>query len=86
MTWDVMKHNLYKFSHPPDVLQFCCDEVLPNIKSNQINDFTERHCRDETITKILFCSNPAYRADSGQECDVWYDWATFDHEGRNVNT
>ena len=40
MSWMVKKYNLYKPSHPPDVFQFCCDEVLPNIKSNQINGFT----------------------------------------------
>ena len=79
------KYNLYKPSHPVDVLQFCCDKALPNIKSSEIEGFTEHHRRDEiTKQKFIFRSNPAYRSDSGQVCDVWYDWASFDYKERGM--
>ena len=48
-----------------------------------MNGFTEHHRRDEIMNKkSIFCSNPAYRSNSGQVCDVWYDWASFDYKER----
>ena len=67
-----------------DVPKFCCDEVIPKIKSTELNGFTEHHRQDEfTRQKFIFRSNPAYRSDSGQVCNVWYDWASFDYLERD---
>ena len=36
MRWELKKYNLYKPSHPMDALKFCCDKVIPKIKSTEI--------------------------------------------------
>ena len=55
MSWELKKYNMYKPSHPMDVLKFCCNEVTPKIKSTHLNGFTEPHQRDEfTRPKFIF--------------------------------
>ena len=36
MSWELKKYNLYKPSHLMNVLKFCCDEVIPKIKSTEL--------------------------------------------------
>ena len=80
MTWDDCRVNQNKPTHPK---KFCCNKILPMLNSMSIRGFTEHHRTDEDSNKkYIFRSSPSYRADSGQVCYVWYNWASFDHEGR----
>ena len=69
------KSNNLKSIHPAPVLQYCCDTFL-NDKCPFVLGFTEnnREC-GESVYK--FCAHPSYYGESGQRCNVWYDWADF---------
>ena len=72
------KKNNIKSVHPAEVLQYCCDQFV-NEKVSFVLGFTEhnRECGDSVYK---FRAHPSYRGDSGQRCNVWYDWAEFLYE------
>lgn len=82
MAWTDSRNRNNAF-HPKEVLEFCCDEVIPLLKSSSVKGFTEHRRIDVgNDKKYIFRSSPSYRDDSGQVCSVWYDWAIFDNDGR----
>ena len=85
MQW-VSSRNKTKPFHPPDVLEFCCEHVIPLVPyESKIMGFTEHNRFDESNnTKYLFRSHPSYRKDSGQVNAVWYDWALFSVDEKHI--
>ena len=79
MTW-IHSRNKQNTSFPPQVLRYCCENVLSIQKyKSHIDGFTE-HNRYDPLTKqnYLFRCHPSYRSDSLQVGDEWMDWAIFD--------
>ena len=79
MKWnsvDNQKRNLPCL--PTDVINFCANHVLDAVKTKKLTGFTE-HKRIDSATNetLLFRAHPSFKSDSGQECNVWYDWAYF---------
>ena len=70
--------NKNKTFFPPDILQFCCDKILPlQHEKNFVRGFTEHNRVDNVSgTNYLFRSHPSYRTNSGQSLGIWMDWAT----------
>ena len=83
MEWE-KKENKVKSHHNKEVLQFCCEHVLPLLTTNHVNGFTEHYrIGGENNTQYLFRSNPSFMSAGGQLCNVWYDWALFDVDGED---
>ena len=77
MKW-LHTRNKSKASHPYDVLQFCCDNILPIIEQTTIEGFTEHKRKDQGDNLgYIFRCHPSYRSKTGQLSNVWYDWAIF---------
>ena len=81
--------NKNKSFFTKDVLQFCCDKILPlQYDKRFVRGFTEHNREDEgTGTNYLFRCHPSYRINSGQTHGIWMDWATVlytDGEGDDV--
>ena len=72
------KSNNLKSIHPAPVLQYCCDTFL-NEKCPFVLGFTE-HNRECGESVYKFRAHPSYYGESGQRCNVWYDWADFLYE------
>ena len=80
MNWQE-KGNRNKIAHPPEIIKYCCEVILPQLTSNYVEGMTEHHRRNtDNNIKYIFRSHPSYRLNSGQKNGVWYDWAMFDHE------
>ena len=63
---------------PSDVINFCCNHVLPAVETDVLSGFTEHKRTDGgSSQKLLFRAHPSYKSDSGQQCNVWFDWAYF---------
>ena len=76
MTWQKTQFPAFH----PEVMRFCCEEVLPVLEDSQsMNGFTE-HERYDSESLLRFRAHPSYRSDSGQIRDVWYDWAWFEEQ------
>ena len=81
MVWNEQRRRKGRAFHPEVVLTFCCEKILPIVKSTSIYGFTEyKRKNPDPQTDYLFRSHPSYRATTGQNNAVWYDWALF-----NVN-
>ena len=64
--------------YPEEVLDFCCTKILPIVRTNELNGFTEHHRKDQaTNEKKIFRAHPSFRKGTGQTSGLWYDWATF---------
>ena len=85
MEWKGTQNKSKPF-FPQDVLQFCCDKVLPILTdTSQITGFTEHNRHDRsTDTTYLFRSHPCYRSDTGQVDAVWMDWALFQADDMKI--
>ena len=75
MVWDEVV-NRKKSKFPDQVLQFCCENILPIIDSEDLKLHTE-HQRVDDNGKYMFRAHPSYRSKGGQDSNVWYDWANF---------
>ena len=82
MRWD-KSNNRNRNCHPQDVIDFCCEAVLPLLQfepnvQRAVTGFTELRVKKGTqqVTQI-YRAHPCFQAIAGQTSDVWYDWATF---------
>ena len=78
MKW-VKSHNRQKPVLPLEVVEFCCKFLLP-ITTNEFLDVHTEHSRHG----LTFRASPAYRSNSGQDRSVWYDWAIFDVDQKDI--
>ena len=91
MEWNEKKYQ-HKRCHPKPVTDFCIVHILPLLEEKHIHGYTEQKKKidvSKTPGKAMkpysiFRAHPSYRSDSGQDCNVWYDWAVFDlsYEGQ----
>ena len=80
MLWEDSR-NKNKPPHPQQVLDFCCQNVLPLVHGLQVRGFTEHYrVGEDDGTQYIFRSHPSYRSDSGQTSSIWYDFAMFQIE------
>ena len=85
MKWACHYRNKDRGYHPDDVIQFCCDHVLPIVDGYCLQGFTEHYRTDLTDgTQCFFRCHPSYRSSSGQIRNVWYDWALFNVAGEEI--
>jgi hypothetical protein len=78
MKWSKARNN-HLSRYPKEVLDFCCTKILPIVRTNELNGFTEHQRKNGTTNeKKIFRAHPSYRVDTGQTSGLWYDWATFD--------
>jgi len=80
------KRNHSKPYLPNQVLDFCCDKVIPMlINKSRVKGFTEHNRYDEsTNTNYLFRCNPSYRSDTGQLNSVWFDFVLCNIGGEEI--
>ena len=84
MTW-VESANKNKPGFPSEVLTFCCDHILPIVKSNYVTVRTEHYRQDKARgSRFIFRASPSYLQDGGQDASVWYDWAVFSLEKETI--
>ena len=83
MKWSRKSNKNYAHL-PQDVLKFCCETFLPRnqthgpVLPDAISGFTEFNHQPEVGGEYFkYRSHPSYRGDSGQSCNLWYDWANF---------
>ena len=83
MKWSKQLNKNYAHL-PQDVLKFCCETFLPRnqthgpVFADTISGFTEfNHQTKVGGEHFKYRSHPSYRGDSGQSCNLWYDWANF---------
>ena len=80
------KRNHSKPYLPNQVLDFCCNKVIPMlINKSRVRGFTEHNRYDEsTNTNYLFRCNPSYRSDTGQLNSVWFDFVLCSIGGEEI--
>ena len=76
MDWEKVV-NSKKSKFPDQVLQFCCESILPIIESEYMMLHTEHQRVNDDSNKYIFRAHPSYRSKGGQDSNVWYDWANF---------
>ena len=84
MEWSDSRYQ-HKPTHPDEVLKFICDTILPLVEEDSLEGCTEHHREDlANEKKYIWRAHPSYRTDSGQCDGLWYDWAVFDLDGKNI--
>ena len=59
-------------------------EIFESGKEEVIHGYTEYKIDNETKEKQIFRAHSSYRSDVGQISDVWYDWAYFKINNKNI--
>ena len=77
--------NKDKILFPKEVLEFCHIYVLPLTGKNSLDLYTKHHRIDKTSQKKhIFRANPSFQNNSGQDSNIWYDWAAFDMDEQSI--
>lgn len=74
-----LKRNQRKPSHFPQVIDYACTTILDHIDGDYVCGFTEYKTTVNGGT-ALFRAHPSFNSESGQRCNMWYDWAKFRYE------
>ena len=80
MKWDARKDNQQRNLPclPMEVINFCTNNVLEAVTMKELKGFTKHRQMDSATTKkLIFHAHPSFKSDSGQECNVWFDWVYF---------